>query len=74
MNVVFFVIDQPEWGNRTWLKAKIFFKSLVRCKSQLTLPETFLKIVDIELSQMFKDHQIVAVTLMIAEEDVLAPS
>ena len=53
------------------MHTKIFQKAVIGGKSQFPLPETLLKIMDVELAKMFEYHQIMPVALVISEKDVL---
>jgi hypothetical protein len=72
MNMIFSVVNQSERTDRSGFYAQVFHKTLVGSKGQLSLPETLLKIMYVELAQMLKDHKIMPVALVIPEEDVLA--
>jgi len=65
---------QLEELKRSHPKAKVvcYINSTARIKA--LSDETRLKIVDIELPQMLEDNKVMPVSLMIPEEDVLAPS
>ena len=57
MNMIFSVVNQSERTDRSGFYAQVFHKTLVGSKGQLSLPETLLKIMYVELAQMLKDQR-----------------
>lgn len=70
--MVFGIVDKPEWRYRARLQAKILFHALRRGKRELSLIQTFLKVVNVEVALAIENNQIVTVTLVVAEKEVLA--
>jgi len=74
MYMFFFIVYQSKRGYRTWFHTKKFLKAFVGGKGKFSLPEPFFKIFYIKLLQVFQNDQIVSVTFMIAEENILTSS
>ena len=72
MDVALLIIDQPEGRNRARTQTQPTRHTLLRCKRQLTLMQALLEVVDGQRLFAIEDHKVVAVALMIAEEEVLA--
>ena len=74
MDMFFGIIYKSEGRDRSGFNPQVFHKPLVRCKCKLPLPQALFQIMDIKLTQMFKDHQVMTVPLMVPEKDILASS
>ena len=71
INMVFHIVDNAERGNAARLQAKIFVHASLRCEAELSLLQAMFQIVNRQLLHAVENHQIMAVSLVIPEEEVL---
>ena len=68
----FHVVHKSERRHRSRLKTKTAVHPLRRGKGKLTLSESMLKRMNVKIFMTFKDNQIMSVSLMITEKEILA--
>lgn len=72
IHVVLLVVDDAEGGDAARFQAEIFVHARLRGEAELALFQTVLQIVDGKLLHAVENHQIMAVSLVIPEKQVLA--
>ena len=70
--MVFFVVDKSEGRHRARLQAEVPLHTLWRGETQLALMQAVLHIVNSHILVTVEAYQVVAVTLVVAEKEVLA--
>lgn len=72
MYVMGLVVDESERGDTAREQPEVFFHSGFGGKTQLALMQTVLQIVDVHLMAALEDDEIVLVSLVVSEKQVLA--
>ena len=66
------VIDEAEGGDAAGFQAKVFLHAGLRGEGELALVQALLKVVDVHLVHALEDDEVVLVTLVVPEKQVLA--
>lgn len=66
------IVDQPERRHRPGQQPQITFHALLRCERQLSLMQPVFEVVNCHVVAAVEADQIVAVTLVVAEKEILA--
>lgn len=72
MHMVLRIVDQSEGCDRAGLHTQIFHQAGLRSKAELALVQLMLYVMDVHVLVAVEQHQIVAVALVVPEEEVLA--
>ena len=74
IDVMLGIVNQSEGTDGAGLQAEIFFHAPFGSQTKLPLMEQMFQIVDAHIVVALKDNQIMSVSLVITEEEVLAMS
>ncbi len=72
MHVMLLIIYQPKGRDRAGHHPQIFLQSLLGSKTELSLMQLVLYIMDVHVLVTVQQHKVVPVSFMVAEEEVLA--
>ena len=72
MGVILLIVDKSKRRYRARLQAKVALHTLGRGKTQLTLVQTLFEVVNSHILVAVEAHQVVAITLVVAKEEVFA--
>ena len=72
MHVVLLVVHQTEGRHRAGAQTQPALHTLLRCEGEFSLTQSLLKVVYCHRLLAVEDNQVVAVALMVAEEEVFA--
>ena len=69
---MFFIIYQSKRGNRAGSNPQVFHHTLIRSKRKFPLFELFFQFMNAHLPGMFQDDEVMPVSFVIPEKQVLA--
>jgi hypothetical protein len=72
VHLMVFVVDKAEGGDAAGLQTEVFLHASLRGESEFALVQSLLEVVDVHLVHALEDDEVVLITLVVPEKQVLA--